>query len=74
MSRKSKLVLESVYVNDGSTVSSGEFFRIVKTVNTLSHGVPGDKLTRKEVDILMKSRRTDIQRGDLTVEFINGKI
>lgn len=64
MTRKSKLVL--------STVGT-EHFEIVKSVNTLQHGIPGDILTRKEIDIIMKSS-ADLRRGDLVVEFIKGSV
>lgn len=66
MTRKSKLVLKTVNIS-GSTDS----FEIVKTVNTLQHGIPGDLLTRKEVDNLLKNS-ADMRRGDFVVEFIKG--
>ncbi len=62
MSRKMKLVLRN-------TRHAAAAFEIVKTVNTLTHGIPGDKLTRKEVDLILLSGR--INQGQLTVEFIN---
>lgn len=64
MSRKMKLVLKSL-ANDA--FYDGDF-EIVKTVNTLSHGVPGEKLERKTVDRILASQ--DIHRGVLTVEII----
>lgn len=62
MSRlNSKLVLKA---------ENGDF-TIVKSVNTLEHGVPGDILDRTEVDkILLKAEGRNGQRGTLTVEFI----
>ena len=63
MTRKSKLVLR--------TTHSTDVFEIVKAVNTLRYGVPGDTLTRKEVEILLKDS-AEMRRGDLVVEFIKG--
>lgn len=64
MSRKSKLVLKMI-----STTGN---FEIVKSVNTLEFGVPGDALTRKNVDLILKDSTRKIQRGDLVVEFLKG--
>lgn len=44
-------------------------FEIVKAVNTLDYGIPGDKLTRKEVDKILVER--PVVRGTLTVEFLD---
>ncbi len=66
MTRKSKLVLKTAYIDEGV-----QHFEIVKTVNTLQHGVPGDLLTRKEINSIMKNS-TEIRRGDFVVEFIKG--
>lgn len=43
-------------------------FQIVKSVNTLIHGVPGVWLTRETVDTILRSQPAT--RGQLTVEFI----
>ena len=43
-------------------------FEIVKAVNTLDYGIPGDKLTRKEVDEILVKRA--VVCGSLTVEFL----
>ena len=64
MSRKSKLVLKTL-------VGTSNNFEIVKTVNTLQHGIPGDRLTKKEIDGIMKSS-VEFRRGDFTIEFIKG--
>jgi len=62
MSRKMKLVLRNInYLKTP--------FVIVKTVNTLTHGVPGDKLTRLVVDQILRSK--DAVLGHLTVEFLD---
>lgn len=63
MTRKSKMVLKRIRHNDR--------FEIVKTVNTLQYGVPGEDLTRKEIDSIMKSN-ADFRRGDFVIEFIKG--
>ena len=61
MSRlNSKLVLKA---------ENGDF-TIVKTRNTLAHGIPGDVLDRTEVDKILKSAESRGARGTLTVEFI----
>lgn len=64
MTRKSKLVLKTL---EGTSNN----FEIVKTVNTLQHGIPGDRLTRTEIDIIMKNS-ADMRRGDFVIEFIKG--
>lgn len=63
MSRlNSKLVLKAL---------SGDVFEIVKATNTLSHGVPGDRLDRKEVDAILKgASQRHPNNGKLDVEFI----
>lgn len=78
MSRiKSKLVLKALDVayseTDPDTLVKDDGFEIVKTVNTLKHGIPGDKLTRKEVDKILKVEDPYIRLGTFTVEFINGR-
>lgn len=45
-------------------------FRIVKSVNTLKHGIPGGTLTREEVDTILKSDDV-IRRQTLTVEILD---
>ena len=65
MTRKSKLVLSTV---------GPDHFEIVKSVNTLQHGIPGDILTRKDVNIIMKDSHANLRRGDLVVEFIKGSV
>ena len=60
--RRMKLVLRNV----GITATP---FEIVKTTNTLAHGVPGDKLSRATVDTILAG--ADIRRGDLTIEFLD---
>lgn len=62
MSRKMKLVLRNVSYPKTP-------FVIVKTVNTLSHGVPGNKLSRLVVDQILTSK--DVAHGTLTVEFLD---
>jgi len=64
MSRKSKLVLKAI---------STDNFEIAKAVNTLDHGVPGDNLTRTQVDRLFIDEKARLNRGELTIEFINGR-
>lgn len=64
MTRKSKLVLKT------SSLSGRTAFLIVKTVNTLEHGVPGDTLTRDAVDKILLVYDARIKQGSLTVEFI----
>ena len=44
-------------------------FTIVKAINTLAHGVPGDYLNREEMDKLIKSDAV-IRYGTLTVEIL----
>ena len=58
--KKCKLVLKA---------KSGELFAIAKSVNTLEFGVPGDVLTRKEVDRILIDNKMSIQKNMLTVEF-----
>lgn len=60
MTRKSKLVLK-VGVH-------ADIFKIVKTVNTLQYGVPGDSLNRAKVDHILKSEA--VRRLELTVEIL----
>lgn len=67
MTRKSKLVLKTGYINEGI-----QHFEIVKTVNTLQHGIPGDTLTRIEIEHLLRNS-AEIRRGDFVVEFIKGE-
>lgn len=62
MTRKSKLVLKTL---------STDTFEIVKTVNTLQHGIPGDTLTRIEIEHLLRNS-AEMRRGDFVVEFIKG--
>lgn len=69
MSRlNSKLVLKALPPN----ANGDESYEIVKTVNTLEHGIPGDKIPRKEVDKILKaaSGHLPATQGTLTVEFV----
>jgi hypothetical protein len=64
MSRKKvKLVLKN-----GNNV---DVFIIVKSINTLEFGVPGDIVTRAEVDRILIDQALKIKNGFLTVEFIS---
>ena len=63
MSRKSKLILTTV---------GPDHFQIAKSVNTLQYGIPGDIITRKDVNLILKDDARKIQRGDLVVEFLKG--
>ncbi len=72
MSRlNSKLVLKA---DKGQTQVGGPtvtVFVIVKAVNTLEHGIPGDTLDRDTVDKILKDANTTRPgRGTLTVEFV----
>ncbi len=72
MSRlNSKLVLKA---EKGQTQVGGptvDTFVIVKTVNTLDHGIPGDTLDRETVDKILKAANTSRPgKGTLTVEFV----
>lgn len=72
MSRlNSKLVLKA---DKGQTQIGGPTmvtFVIVKVVNTLEHGIPGDTLDRKTVDSILKAANSSRPgSGTLTVEFI----
>jgi len=60
MSHKTKLVLKMVR----------EKFEIVKTVNTISYGLPGIRLSTSDVTNLIDSNFFKIDTGDLTVEII----
>lgn len=64
MSHKSKLVLKTI---------STDLFELVKSVNTLDYGVPGDTLSRSVINRLFIENQPKIKRGDLTIEFINGR-
>jgi len=66
MAVKKKLVLQP------SSQLGGGQFRIIKSVNTLDFGVPGDILNRAEVDKILKSDPV-IRRGELTVEINKAK-
>ena len=65
MSHKMKLVIKSLA---NEAFYDGDF-EIVKTVNTLAHGVPGEKLERKAVDRILANQ--DVRRGVLTVEVLS---
>lgn len=72
MSRlNSKLVLKA---DKGQTQVGGpvvDTYVIVKTVNTLDHGIPGDTLDRTTVDKILKAANSIRPgSGTLTVEFI----
>lgn len=58
--KKCKLVLQTALCG----------FAIVKSVNTLQHGVPGDELSRDQVDRILIDNKSLIINGRLTVEFI----
>ena len=70
MSRlNSKLVLKAGNVYEGTELVPG--FTIVKSVNTLEHGIPGGQLTRKAVDSILKNANQNRPgTGKLTVEFV----
>lgn len=71
MSRlNSKLVLKALPVNPDNAGSDKRLFEVVKAVNTLSHGVPGDHLTRAEVDTILRSAEARGARNQLSVEFV----
>lgn len=58
--KRMKLILR----NDGT----GPDFRIVKVVNTLNYGKPGDIVTKSEAVTLLQT--TKVAHGLLVVEFI----
>ncbi len=67
MSRvKCKLVLKA----DKNIAKSASAFTIVKSVNTLEFGIPGDTLSRDEVDLMLRQKAQTMQNGMLTVEFL----
>lgn len=67
MSRKMKLVLRTrTVIEDDAGVTD---FVIIKSTNTLSHGVPGNSLSRPKVDQILASK--DVAHGHLTIEFLN---
>lgn len=73
MSRlNSKLVLKAENIkdpDDKTKIIAG--FTIVKTQNTLDHGIPGATLTRKDVDLILKNaRQRHASLGRLNVEFV----
>lgn len=61
--KKCKLILKAVK-------GTGNF-RLVKSVNTLEFGTPGDILNRRDVDLIMKTHEVRLSRKDLTIEFID---
>lgn len=61
--KKEKLILKVAQATPGS-------FFIVKAVNTLEFGVPGDLLDRKAVDRILITNARNIREGSLTVEFV----
>ena len=61
--KKEKLILKTAQATPGS-------FIIVKAVNTLEFGVPGDLLARDAVDRILIINARNIREGFLTVEFI----
>ncbi len=61
--KKEKLVLKTARATPGS-------FIIVKAINTLDFGVPGDLLTREVVDRILINNGWRIKDGSLSVEFI----
>ena len=72
--KKCKLVLKaSTMYERGKTIDDDvpvQGFTIVKSINTLEYGVPGDQLDRDTVDRILKDNVTRIRQGTLTVEFI----
>ncbi len=66
MAAKKKLVLQP-----SSHLGSGQF-RIIKSVNTLEFGVPGDILSRAEVNKILSSDPV-ARRGELTVDIVKAK-
>lgn len=69
MSRlNSKLVLKTTMQTDPD--DGEKMFEIVKSTNTLTHGIPGDILTRITVDTILKSAENRGQRNTLIVEFV----
>ena len=71
MSLKRKLVIRACEITGDDNVTLVDGFKIVKSVNTLDFGVPGDSLTRDEVDRILKVYNQQIRTGEITVEFIN---
>lgn len=68
--KKCKLVLKTL--KDTTPVGGPvvNTFEIVKTTNTMDHGIPGDILTEAEVTSLLKVNQIQISQGRLTIEFI----
>ena len=68
--RKCKLVLKTL--KDETPVGGPvvNTFEIVKTTNTMDHGIPSDVLTKDEVKLLLKINDIKIRQNALTVEFI----
>ncbi len=77
--KKCKLVLKTITllneVDHLCAIQRGDkiekHFRIVKSVNTVEFGIPGDVLNRAEVDRILIDHGAKITRNTLTVEFIN---
>ena len=65
--KKEKLVLKATQTI--SRVVQDDFV-IVKSINTLAFGVPGDELSRDVVDRILIDNARNIREGSLTVEFI----
>ena len=66
----SKLVLKTSRVTENNVQQ--EIFVIVKSTNTLEHGIPNDKLDRATVDKILKDANAHRPgRGTLTVEFVS---
>ena len=63
---KQKLVFKTA---KDSSISD---FRLVKAVNTLKFGSPGETFTKAEVEKILRDNTVQMKHNDLTVEFING--
>lgn len=60
--KKCKLVLKTNPVNGG--------YKLAKSVNTNKFGKPGTHITDEQADRILKDNNTLIERGSLTVEFV----
>lgn len=48
-------------------------FSLVKAVNTLEYGVPGDTLSREQVDRIISKNSRNFHSGAVTIEILDGK-
>lgn len=68
--KKCKLVLKAENIIEPVTNQVIAGFRIVKSINTLEFGIPGEELSREAVDKILKKEAQNIRNGKTIVEFI----